>query len=225
MPKPGSVTNDWDPRTRWPDAPAVVQRGWAEQRLRSVWWLFLAHGLLALVAGILLLVWPGRSLLAIGLILGIYLVALGVVEVIRALASPGMLAMERAIPATLGLLAVGAGTIAIVRPEASVLAIALATGIYLIVAGLAAGVNAVREPGGRGFRALSALINLGAGIVIVAWPDVTVTAVAVVLGIGLVIRGAVEVVFSIHLLRARAHMRPTLPSQPRPYGQRTGQAL
>jgi uncharacterized membrane protein HdeD (DUF308 family) len=194
---------DRDPRQWWPDAPPAVERVWATRELASVWWIFLVHGGTALVAGTLLLVWPDRTLLLIGVVLGVYLVAFGVVEAVRALASPGLLAMERAIPATLGLLAVGAGTIAITRPAASVLAVALAAGIYMIVAGLAAGVTAIREPVERASRIAIALVNLTAGVIVLAWPDVTVTVVAVVFGIALVVRGVAEVLFSVHLARAR----------------------
>jgi uncharacterized membrane protein HdeD (DUF308 family) len=165
--------------------------------------LVLVHGLIALAAGILLLVWPGRTLLVVAVILGVYLVAVGILEMITALATPGLLAMERVFPAILGLLAVGAGTIVIVRPEGSVLAVALAAGIFLMVAGLAAGVSAIRSPETRGADALRAVVNLAAGIVVVAWPDVTVTVIAIVLGIALTARGAIEIVASIVLARSR----------------------
>jgi uncharacterized membrane protein HdeD (DUF308 family) len=192
-----------DPSTWWPDPPPVVERVWTRRDLASLWWIFLAHGALALVAGILLLVWPDRTLLLIGVILGVYLVLVGVLEIVRALTVPDRLTMERVPAAVVGLLAVGAGTIAIARPESSVLAVALAAGIYLIVAGLAAGVTAIREPGARVPRAVFALINLAGGILVVAWPDVTVTVVAVVVGIALLVRGIAEIVFSVSLARAR----------------------
>ena len=175
--------------------PARQQRG-------ILRWVLLAHGLLALVAGILLLVWPDRTLLLVGVIIGVYLVAFGVLELIRAFSATGLLAMERVIPATLGLLAVGAGTVAITRPSSSVLAVALAAGIYLIVAGLAAVVSAIREPGARGASAVLGVVNLAAGIVVVAWPDVTVTVVAVVIGIALTLRGVAEILLSIFAGRA-----------------------
>jgi uncharacterized membrane protein HdeD (DUF308 family) len=164
-------------------------------------WIFVAHGAVALVAGVLLLVWPDRTLLLIGVVLGVYLVVFGVLQTIRALATPGLLAMERALPATLGLLAVAAGAIAIARPDSSVLAVALAAGIYLIVVALAAGVTAVREPDARIAHAALALINFVAGTLVVAWPDVTVTIVAVVLGIALVLRGVAEIAFGIWAAR------------------------
>ena len=170
----------------------------------SLWWLVLVHGLIALAAGILLLAWPDRTLAAVAIIVGIYLVLLGIVQVVGALARPGLLAMERAIPATVGLLAVAAGTIAITRPSQSVLAVALAAGILLIVAGLAAVVSAVRNPATRSADGVRALIDLGAGILLVAWPDVSVTVVAVVLGIYLIARGLLELVAAVTLARLRA---------------------
>jgi uncharacterized membrane protein HdeD (DUF308 family) len=168
-------------------------------RNRNLWWILLAHGAFALVAGILLLVWPDRTLLLIGVILGVFLVAAGVLGVVRALTTPGQLAMERAVPATVGLLAVAAGTLVIARPEASVLGVALAAGIYLIVAGLANGVTAFREPDVRGANAVLAVVDIAAGIVVVVWPDVTVTVVAVVIGIALVLRGLAEILLSLYL--------------------------
>jgi uncharacterized membrane protein HdeD (DUF308 family) len=185
-------------RVSSPDASPMA---WPGEQLEVLRWIFFVRGGLALVAGILLLVWPDRTLLLVGVILGVFLVAFGVLEMVRALASPGMLAMERVIPATLGLLAVGAGTIAIARPESSVLAVALAAGIYLVVAGLAAGVSAVREPDSRLPRAVLALVDLAAGMLVIAWPDVTVTVVAVVLGIALVVRGVAEIILGIYIRR------------------------
>jgi uncharacterized membrane protein HdeD (DUF308 family) len=184
----------------WPDDSPALE---ARQQLASLWWILLLHGGMALVAGILLLVWPDRTLLLIGVILGVFLVAVGVLEMVRALTAPGRLAMERVVPATLGLLAVGAGTIAIARPSSSVLAVALAAGIYLIVAGLAAGVTAIRESEARAWRVAIALVDLSAGVIVVVWPDVTVTVVAVVLGIALVVRGLAEIVFSFYIARAK----------------------
>jgi uncharacterized membrane protein HdeD (DUF308 family) len=180
-------------------------------------WILLAHGLVALVAGVLLLAWPDRTLLLIAVVLGVYLCVVGVLQTIRALDTPGLLAMERAIAATLGLLAVAAGAIAIARPDSSVLAVALAAGIYLIVVGLAAGVSAVREPEARVAHAALALINFVAGVLVVAWPDVTVTVVAVVLGIALVLRGVAEIAFGAYVSRASGRdqaLRPGTTTSP-----------
>jgi uncharacterized membrane protein HdeD (DUF308 family) len=183
-----------------PDAPPA---DWVTENRGPIRWIFFARGALALVAGILLLAWPDRTLLLVGVVLGCFLVVAGVLETARAFSAPGRLVMERAIPATLGLIAVAVGTIVIARPESSVLAVAIAAGVYLIVAGLAAGVSAVGERGGRAPWIVLAVVDITAGAVVIAWPDVTVTVVAVVFGIALVLRGIAEIALGILIGRAR----------------------
>ena len=162
---------------------------------------FLVRGVVALVAGVLLLVWPDRTLLLIAVIIGVSLIAFGITEVVQALSASGRLAMERAIPVTVGLLAVAAGIVVIARPDSSVRVVAIAAGVYLIVAGIAAGMGAINDPGMRGSRGFLAVLWIVTGLVILVWPDVTVTVVAVVFGISLVLRGIAEILLSIVLGR------------------------
>jgi uncharacterized membrane protein HdeD (DUF308 family) len=162
---------------------------------------FLVRGVIALVAGVLLLVWPDRTLLLIGVILGVALIAFGVTEVVQAFSASGRLAMERAIPVTVGLLAVAAGIVVIARPDSSVRVVAIAAGIYLIVAGIAAGISAFSDPEIRGSQGFMAVLWIVTGLVILVWPDVTVTVLAVVFGISLVLRGIAEILLSIVLGR------------------------
>ena len=167
---------------------------------------FLLRGVIALVAGVLLLVWPDRTLLLIGLILGVALIAFGITEVVQAFSGSGRLAMERAIPVTVGLLAVAAGIVVIARPDSSVRVVAIAAGIYLIVAGIAAGISAFSDPEIRGSQGFMAVLWIVTGLVILVWPDVTVTVLAVVFGISLVLRGIAEILLSIVLGRRAKRM-------------------
>lgn len=162
---------------------------------------FLVRGVIALVAGILLLVWPDRTLLLIGVIIGASLIAFGITEVVQAFSASGRLAMERAIPVTVGLLAIAAGIVVIARPDSSVKVVAIAAGIYLIVAGIAAGISAFNDPEIRSSQGFMAVLWIVTGVVILVWPDVTVTVVAVVFGISLVLRGIAEILLSIVLGR------------------------
>ena len=167
----------------------------------SRWWLFLLHGLLAIAAGALLLAVPDRTLLLVALVFGVYLIVAGIGAIGRALTTPGLLAMERSLPAIVGMLAIGAGIIVLIRPAASVLAVALAAGVYLIVAGLEAGVAAIQGTGSRGLDALRAAASIAAGMLVIAWPEISAGALALVLGIYLVVRGAIEVASSVALAR------------------------
>jgi uncharacterized membrane protein HdeD (DUF308 family) len=58
-------------------------------RVHSWSWLWLAGGVLSVLAGILALVWPGRTLLVLAGILSWFLVFKGIVDVVGALASIG----------------------------------------------------------------------------------------------------------------------------------------
>jgi uncharacterized membrane protein HdeD (DUF308 family) len=167
---------------------------------------FLVRGVIALVAGILLLVWPDRTLLLVAVILGVSLIAFGITEVVQALSASDRLAMERAIPVTVGLLAVAAGIIVIARPDSSVRVVAVAAGIYLIVAGIAAGISAFNDPEIRASQGFMAVLWIVTGVVVLVWPDVTVAVLAVVFGISLVLRGIAEILLSIVLGRQAKRM-------------------
>ena len=156
----------------------------------------MAHGLLALVAGILLLAWPDRTLLLIGVIIGVYLIAFGVLELIKAFSATGQLAMERVIPPPSGCSLSEPGR----SPYAAFVERARGSarrGDLPDSRWTRRGRDRIREPGPGGASAALGVVNLAAGIVVVAWPDVTVTAVAVVIGIALTLRGAAEILLSI----------------------------
>jgi len=159
----------------------------------SRWWTYALHGAVAVAAGALLLAVPDRTLLLVGLAAGVYLIVAGVNGIVRALTAPDMLAMERAIPAVVGLVAILAGILVLIRPDSSVLVLAIAAGIYLIVAGLSAAVAALAETEDRWLDALRAFGGIAAGVLLLTLPDISVKALALVLGIYLVVRGLIEI--------------------------------
>jgi uncharacterized membrane protein HdeD (DUF308 family) len=58
------------------------------------------------------------------------------------------------------------------------------------VAGIVRAVTALGSPEGRGGNILIALLDLTAGAVILAWPDLGLATLAVIIGIVLIARGA-----------------------------------
>ncbi len=159
------------------------------QEVARLWWLLLLGAIASLVVGILLLVWPSRTLEVIAILLGIELLLVGAIQIGVALGEhPG----SRAGPLLLGALAGVAGLIVIRRPGGSLLVIALAVGIYLVLSGVMKLVSAFEASAGRGWLLLGAGLDLAIGVVIVAWPKFGVSSFAVLLGIALVIRGVLE---------------------------------
>ena len=80
---------------------------------RSLWWLFVVFGLLTLAAGIILIVWPGPSLVTIAVIIGIFLLVDGVIDVILSIVGKGE---GRGLVAVLGVLSIIAGLIMVKHP-------------------------------------------------------------------------------------------------------------
>jgi uncharacterized membrane protein HdeD (DUF308 family) len=174
------------------------------QEAARLWWLLLAGGLLSLVVGLLLLIWPSETLATVALIVGIYLLLAGVVEI-------GLAFSERSDSRTgallRGTLAGVAGLIVIRHPGGSTQVVALAVGIVLVVTGVVrlGALNAA--VGGRGWLLLEALVDIAIGVVLVAWPKFGVSSFAVLLGISLLVRGVLEAT-SAFALRSLAHVQP-----------------
>jgi uncharacterized membrane protein HdeD (DUF308 family) len=103
--------------------------------------------------------------------------------------------------AILGVVGLIAGLICIRRPGESVLALVLVLGVYLVVSGVVHLVIALGHAEHRGLGLLSAAAELVFGILILALPKVSVTTLAVLFGISLIIRGAAACAGALMLRR------------------------
>jgi uncharacterized membrane protein HdeD (DUF308 family) len=176
------------------DAPIEEAR-----TVTRLWWLLALGGLASLVIGILLLVWPSRTLEVIAILVGIQLLLIGAIQIGLAFGQPSG---SRTGPLLAGALAGVAGLIVMRHPGGSLLVIALAVGIFLVVSGAIKLVAAFEAVSGRIWLILGALVDVGIGIVLVAWPQFGVSSLGVLLGIALVVRGILEVAGSFALRSA-----------------------
>jgi len=125
-------------------------------QLGKNWWLFVVLGVICLVTGILAIVWPGITLLTLGILLGIYLLVSAIMEIFDAIVGePG----GRALSAILGIISLIAGVICIRRPGESLLAIVIVAGVYLIAEGVIRVIRAFSNPGPRLWAVLLGLLD------------------------------------------------------------------
>jgi uncharacterized membrane protein HdeD (DUF308 family) len=108
-------------------------------------------GVIGLIAGVIVLVRPGTGLLALVLVVGVYLIVAGVLEVAGAIGDP-----RPWLRVLLGLVDIGLGIVIVAVPELSLVTFAVLFGIALIVRGAVAIAEALRlrrlrapEPGRR----------------------------------------------------------------------------
>jgi len=172
----------------------------AGANLAKEWWLYAILGVVSLVCGILALVYPGITLLALGVILGFYLILGGVVALLDAIMGD---AASRVLSAIIGVLALLAGLVCLRRPGESLLAIVVVVGIYLVVAGVVGLVRAIANSEDRGLALLVAVLDLVLGILILSLPKLSLGTLAVLVGISLIVRGAFACVGAYRLWRVR----------------------
>ena len=154
--------------------------------LSSLWWLPLLFGVVALGVGIFFVVSPDETLSTLTAIAGIFVLLDGVIAIITSLFSRGE---GRGLLALIGVLSAIAGLILIKKPFETLVVFALIVGVWFVVEGIARLVAAFGSPEGRGGNILIALVDLVAGIVILAWPDLGLKTFAVIVGIVLIVRG------------------------------------
>jgi uncharacterized membrane protein HdeD (DUF308 family) len=171
------------------------------------WWLFVVTGVICIATAVAVVVWPDITLLAFGVIIGIYLLLAAIMEMVDAITGePG----GRAISAILAVIALIAGVICIRRPGESLLAIVIVTGIYLIAAGVIRVVRAFDVAEGRGWALLLAVVDVAIGCLIIAWPDLGLATIAILFAVTMLVRGIFAIVVGIRLRGLRHEEPPTV---------------
>src|SRR5215217_3099102 len=169
--------------------------------VHSSGWLLIVVGAVSIVAGILALVYPDITLLALGLIAGINVLLLGIVALVDAVAGERGTG-ARVLVAMLGVLGVLGGIVMMRRPGETILVIILVAGLWLILSGVTEAIVALSEPADRGVRLLAALVDFAIGIAVLALPKVSLATVAVLVAIAFLIRGAFAVYVGWHARKA-----------------------
>lgn len=180
------------------DASAVVIVDGPPPRL---WWLVLITGLLSVLVGVLALAVPGATLLFLGLLFGVSLLFTGVSSIAIGVSGDGTPGRQT-LSVLLGFLAVLAGIFCFVRPGAGVIAVVLSVAFWFMLVGIGDLIAAFQETEHRIWRGLLGVIAIAAGVVLVVDPVIGLSTVALLAGLGFLLRGVVEIVFAFQLRKA-----------------------
>ncbi|GAA4536804.1 HdeD family acid-resistance protein [Mycobacterium paraffinicum] len=168
-------------------------------------------GLLSLALGIVVLAWPGISIVVAATAFGVYLLITGAAQVFFAFSlhvSAGsriLLFISGAASLILALLAFrhfGQGY--------AILLLAIWIGIGFIFRGVGTTVSAIQDPHlpGRGWAIFIGLISLLAGIVVLASPLESIVTLALVVGVWFVVLGIFEILSSFGIRKASKTLAP-----------------
>ena len=167
----------------------------------GTWWLFLLEGIAAIVFGVLLLTAPGATLVALAMVLGLYFLAMGVLELVR-------MFVDRSVPwfwsLLVGVIGVAAGILVLNHPLFAALALPATLVIYLGILALVFGVFGIISAfsgGGIGSFVLGG-INILIGLLLLGSPVAAAIAVPFVFGVLLVVEGVALVFWAFSVRHA-----------------------
>ncbi|MEU7765835.1 HdeD family acid-resistance protein [Nocardia sp. NPDC049190] len=165
---------------------------------RTAWQSVLLTGILAVILGILILVWPGLTLAAAGIIFGVYLVVFGFLQLIAAFGAPAAIGF-RVLAFISGVLSIVIGVFCFRDELASILLLGLWIGIGWLFRGVALLMAALSESGlpGRWWQAFLGVLTAIAGVVLIVWPVRSVATLAVVAGVWLIVLGVIEIIVAL----------------------------
>jgi uncharacterized membrane protein HdeD (DUF308 family) len=175
----------------------------ALRRVGRSWWLVLLFGLVTLLLGIVITFRPGGTVRVLAILFGIWLLALGAFWIILAIAERGDAGGTRLGMVFLGLLAVLIGLLVLHHPFETVAVLGFIIGVFWVVGGVAllvAGLSHEAE-GRRARPILLGLVFTLTGIVCLIYPGLSLSILAVILGIGLIVSGIVEVALAFQIRR------------------------
>ena len=161
--------------------------------------LLIVTGAISVIAGILALVYPDITLLALALIAGINLFLFGLMGIVSAVTADRDDGGSRALIAVLGILGVLAGLVVMRRPGETLIVLLLAVALWLIVSGLISGIVALTEPEDRGPRLLAALVDIVVGGLLLTLPELSLGTVAILCGLSFLLRGAFAIYIGLKL--------------------------
>jgi uncharacterized membrane protein HdeD (DUF308 family) len=170
------------------------------------WWQVAMRGLIALLFGIMLLAWPGVSLFIFAILFGAFAFVDGIFTLVAAVnykAGAG----QRAWLFVRGILGIIVGIITFSWPAITELALVLLIGAWALVTGIMElnfAFRAVRETGAKWLFAVSGILSIILGILLLVSPIATIIAVIWIIGAYAVIVGIVLIVLGFRLRSSEA---------------------
>jgi uncharacterized membrane protein HdeD (DUF308 family) len=174
------------------------------------WWLVLLLGLAMIVIGLLLLFNIAEAAFTLAILVAFGLFVAGVDELVEAARH------EVRWPSyVLAVIWIVTGVVALVWPDVTLWALAVTVGLGFLIGGIAQAVFAVRmhrELPGWGLWLIAGILGAIVGIVALVWPGATVLALAVLLGVWVLVRGVVTTMFALGLRQLRGTISPAVPT-------------
>lgn len=158
-------------------------------------------GVLIVLAGVVLLAWPGATTVVLVRWLGLAIVVYGVHELANAFGGGGE--GSRVWSGIIGVVAIIGGLAIFFTPIFSAITVGLVIGWYWLIGGAIGIVGAIIEPGNRLVRLLVAVVSLLAGVAVIAQPGLSLVTLVWFSGAWMVAAGLIMVASALFRGRGR----------------------
>ena len=141
--------------------------------LSRTWWILAVRGAVAVLFGLLALIWPEITLLALVLVFGAYAFVDGVFALIAAVRGPELAGGSRGWLVLEGLLGIGAGIVALVWPGITALALLWVIAFWAVLTGVLEIVAAVRLRrllDNEWLLVVAGTLSIIFGLILMIWP-------------------------------------------------------
>jgi len=185
----------------------------APSLLPHLWKSAAVSGVLAVVLGAAIVAWPGISITVAAVFFGAGLLLTGIQQVVFAF-SLHVSAGGRVLLFISGAASLILAIMAFRHLYDAVLLLAIWIGIGFIFRGVATAVSAISDPTlpGRGWNVFVGLISLVAGVVVLASPFDSITTLALVVGVWLIVIGVVEIGAAVAIRRGTTRAQEGQPA-------------
>jgi uncharacterized membrane protein HdeD (DUF308 family) len=183
-----------DPLFHW-DISEITRRG--AKMLKT---LQIVGGIVATILGLCLLFWPGKSILVLTIILGIYFTCVGVIRIISAFTLSGVPGGWRVLEALTGVFMLIAAAIIFKNTGGSASFLLLFSAIMIGVSWIFEGILSLTEAAGAfhsGWSIFAGIISILAGIIVIFSPISSAIMLITFAAIAMVIFGIVALVRGI----------------------------
>ncbi|MGW2251593.1 HdeD family acid-resistance protein [Kitasatospora sp. NPDC001660] len=176
---------------------------------KAAWQVLLLAGLASLGLGVVVFAWPRETLLVVGVLFGLYLLVIGIVQLVAAFGTHATTAL-RVLAFISGAICVLLGLLCFRSAAQSLLLLALWIGIGWLFRGITQLAAALSDPHmpARGWQGFAGVANTLAGVLLMVWPVGSIAALAVLAGCWLLILGLIEIVTALQM-RSRAKRIPS----------------
>jgi uncharacterized membrane protein HdeD (DUF308 family) len=172
------------------------------QTLTRYWWVVAVRGVAAVLFGLLAVIWPGITVTVLVLLFGAYALVDGILALATAVFGGRSAEGRRPWLALEGVAGVLTGVITFLWPGITTLVLLWLIAAWVLVTGVLEVVAAVRlrrEMQGEWLLALSGVLSVVFGILLIVWPTAGAVTVVWLIGIYAVVFGLALIALSLRL--------------------------